>query len=314
MRIAILGANGRVAHAVAKAFLDHGHAVIAITRSGRCDGLTGKVEFRAADAASAAPLIAATEGADIIFNGLNPRYDEWDEKVMPMARNVMTAARTHGIPHLFIGNVYNYGHGMPVGAGPETPQRAETRKGQIRIDMERMFEQEASQHGVKTVILRAGDFFGTAGKGSWFDQALVKDIEKGIFAWPGRADIPHAFAYLPDLAEAFVALAERMDTLPTFASYNFEGHTLDGNAFRRHVEQAVGRSLRMGSAPWWMFRLVSPFYRMARELLEMRYLWNTPHSLDDSALRDVIGPPPATPAFSAIRDALVAQGKQVRAG
>lgn len=311
MRVAVLGANGRVSHEVARAFLAKGHDVLAVTRSGRCDGLSGKVQFRNADASSQAELIAATQGADLIFNGLNPPYDQWAEKVLPMAQNVVAAAKAHGIPHLFIGNVYNYGHAIPVGAGPDTRQFAETRKGKIRIEMEKLFEDEARRNGVRTVILRAGDFYGTSGKGSWFDLIMIKDIDKGTFTWPGRCDIPHAFAYLPDLAGAFVALAERIGTLPVFDSYTFEGHTLNGVEFRRHAEKAMGKSSKLGAAPWWIFQLASPFHRMARELLEMRYLWNTPHSLNGGKLKALLGDIPSTPADVAIRQALADQGKAV---
>ncbi|MBL0374956.1 NAD(P)H-binding protein [Rhizobium sp. KVB221] len=311
MRVAILGANGRVSNAVAGAFLAAGHDVIAVTRSGACKGLTCKVSFRAADASSAEQLIAATAGADLIFNGLNPPYDQWAAKAMPMASNVIAAAKAHGIPHLFIGNVYNFGHAIPVDAGPETRQSAETRKGRIRIEMERSFEQAARNNGVKTIILRAGDFYGTPGTGSWFDLFMIKGVDKGTFVWPGRDDIPHAFAYLPDLANAFVALAERIDGLPAFDSFTFEGHTLSGSAFKRAVEKATGRGMKLGSVPWWMFRLVSPFYGMAREVLEMRYLWNTPHSLSGGKFKALMGELSQTPADLAICNALRDQGKSI---
>jgi nucleoside-diphosphate-sugar epimerase len=311
MRIAVFGANGRVSNSVAKAFLDHGHEVIAVTRSGTCKGLSGKVEFRAADASSAQQLTEAARGADLIFNGLNPPYDQWPKLAMPMARAVMETVKTLRIPHLFIGNVYNYGQKIPVNAGPDTPQFAETRKGRIRIEMEKLFEREARENGVKTIILRAGDFYGTEGKGAWFDLFMVKSLEKGTFTWPGPRNIPHAFAYLPDLADAFVALAEKADALPVFESYTFEGHTLSGEDFKRCVEKATGRSLKFGTVPWWLFRLIGPFYGMIREVNEMSYLWNVPHSLSGAKLKALIGDIPSTSKDAAIHEALKAQGKAV---
>ena len=313
MRVAILGANGRVSHEVAEAFLAAGHSVIAVTRTGKTRGLSG-AEGRAANAMIQDELIAATVGADLIFNGLNPPYDQWTNTVLPMARNVMAAAKAHGIPHLFIGNVYNFGHAIPVGADEHTLQRAETRKGKIRIEMEKLFETEARENGVKTIILRAGDFYGTAGKGSWFDLFLVKDLAKGRFIWPGKRDIPHAFAYLPDLARAFVALAERMSDLPVFDTFSFEGHTLSGQAFKDNVEQAVGRPLTFGKVPWFFFTLAGPFYRMAAEVNEMRYLWDVPHSLSGRKLEALIGTLDWTSPAEAIRQSLVDQGITVSRG
>lgn len=308
MRIAVLGANGRLAHSAAVAFLAHGHEVIAITRGGRAEGLSGKVEFRAADAESAAELIAATAGAELIFNGLNLPYDQWAAKAMPMARAVIAAAKAHRIPHLFIGNVYNYGHAIPVGANERTAQRAETRKGRIRIEMETMFEAEARQNGVQTVIIRAGDFYGTAKKGSWFDLFIAAKIAKGTFTFPGPAEIPHAFAYLPDLGEVFARMAERMADLPVFETFTFAGHTLSGAEMKRHCEAAVGRPLKSGTVPWWLFRLIGPFHSLLREVNEMSYLWTTPHSLDGSKLEAVLGDIRITPPAEAIRQALVDQG------
>lgn len=144
-----------------------------------------------------------------------------------------------------------------------------------------------------------------------FDLFIIKDADKGTFTWPGRGDIAHAFACLPDLASAFVALAEKIDALPVFDSFAFEGHTLSGEAFKRHVEKATGRQMKLAGVPWWLFRLISPFYGMAREVLEMRYLWDTPHSLDGSKFRAFVGEPHETPAEAAIRQALVDQGKRV---
>jgi nucleoside-diphosphate-sugar epimerase len=311
MRVAVLGANGRVAHAVARAFLAHGHQVIAVTRSGVCRGLVGSVDYRAADAMVEADLIAATRGADIIFNGLNPLYHQWPRYALPMARNVMAAARVHGARHLFIGNVYNYGYRIPMRADEQTPFSPDTEHARIRIAMETLFADEAERSGVQTVVLRAGDFYGTVGKGAWFDQAMITRIRKGVLQWPGDMDIAHAFAYLPDLAETFARLGARMTELPAFETFNFEGHTLTGHAFHTLTEQALGRSLTFKRLSWLPMRLVAPFMPVVKALLTMTYLWRRPHSLDDGKLRRFLGVIPRTEPVDAIRQALLDQGVTV---
>lgn len=311
MRVAVLGANGRVAHAVARAFLAHGHQVIAVTRSGICRGLVGAVEYRAADAMSEVELIAATRGADILFNGLNPLYHQWPRYALPMARNVMAAARAHGARHLFIGNVYNYGYRIPVGADERTPVSPDTEHARIRIAMEELCAEEAERSGVQTVILRAGDFYGTVAKGAWFDQAMITRLSKGVFQWPGETDIPHAFAYLPDLAETFARLGERMAELPLFETFNFEGHTLTGLEFHALVEQALGRPVALKRMSWLPIRLAAPFMPILRALLNMSYLWRQPHSLDGGKLLRLLGDMPFTGPLDAIRQALIDQGATV---
>ncbi|MCD2174733.1 NAD-dependent epimerase/dehydratase family protein [Rhizobium sp. C4] len=307
MKIAVLGANGRLAHAVAKAFLAHGHEVVAVTRSGRCDGLSGRVEYRAADAMDRAQVIAATMGVDMIFNGLNPPYDKWEGVVLPMAGNVMAAAKQNGAVHLFIGNVYNYGKEIGLAASEDTPFSATTDKARTRIDMEALFRQSTAE-GVKTIILRAGDFYGTDKVGTWLDLMIATKIAKGSFSWPGPYDLPHAFAYLPDLADAFVRLAERADELPMFSQFNFEGHTLTGEDFVRAAERAAGKKLARKRVSWALLNVVGLFSPVVREVVKMNYLWFTPHSLSGRKLEAFLGKVESTPADEAIAQSLADHG------
>ena len=308
MIIAVLGANGRLSHAVAKAFLAQGHHVIAVTRSGRCEGLNGDVEFRKADAMRQADLVAATRGAEMIFNGLNPLYTEWPEKCMPMARNVMAAAKANNAIHLFIGNVYDYGKEIPMNADEETPFHASTEKAGIRMAMEALFRKASVEDGIQTIILRAGDFYGTDKKGTYIDLVIAKGIGKGAFTWPGPYDLPHSFAYLPDLAASFVRLAEKHADLPQFSQFNFAGHTLTGEQFATITETIVGRKLARKRLPWVLFKLVGLVYPMARALGKMSYLWFTPHSLAGGKLDALLGPQNGTPPADAIRQTLIDQG------
>jgi hypothetical protein len=45
------------------------------------------------------------------------------------------------------------------------------------------------------------------------------------------------------------------------------------------LEAHLGRPLKLSRFPWGLMRLAAPFWELARELGEMRYLWDTPHQL-----------------------------------
>ena len=302
--IAVLGANGRLSHAVAQAFHAVGYEVVAVTRNGRAEGLPANVEHRAADALNRAELVEATRGADIIFNGLNPVYTEWKEKVMPMAGNVVAAARANGAVHVFAGNVYNYGREIPELADEATPSFPSTRKGSLRIAMEELFERAATEEGVQTIVLRAGDFFGTDKRGSWFDLVIASKLANGVLTYPGPVDLPHAWAYLPDLAKAFVALAGHRDRLGRFEAFNFSGHTMSGADLAGHVEAALGRKVKRAGFPWIAVRAGGLFNPMWREIAEMSYLWFRPHQLSGRKLAAAVGDLPRTPVREAVRQAL----------
>ncbi len=306
--IAIIGAAGRVGNASAKAFVEAGWRVRGIGRNAKVNEMAPGVEPVSADAFDVQSLIGACEGADVVMNAANPAYDNWAATVLPMARNALEAAKAVGATHMLPGNVYNFGYDIATGMKEDAPQVASTDKARIRIDLEEMCRTYAERDGVRTVILRAGDFYGGDKPESWFDLMILKDAKKNVFAWPGPWNLPHAFAYLPDLAKAFVALAERRETLARFDRFHFAGHTLTGEQMHAAAEAATGRKLRRKNVNWMLIRTAGLFMPVMREVVKMSYLWRTGHSLDGSKLERTVGPVAITPPSQAIAEALVDLG------
>jgi nucleoside-diphosphate-sugar epimerase len=207
--VAILGAAGRIGEAATKAFLAAGWRVRGIARGAKVSTLADGVEPVTADAFDRQSLIDACNGADVILHALNPSYDKWAETVMPLAENVLAAAEASGATVMIPGNVYNFGTHIGIDTSETDPMRPDVEKGKIRVDMESLFERAARTRGVRTVIVRAGDFFGGERPESWLDLMILRDLKNDKFAWPGSWDAVHAFAYLPDLAKAFVKVAEK---------------------------------------------------------------------------------------------------------
>ena len=308
----VIGATGGVGGAVTKSLLARGWRVRALNRNperaAQAKGLAG-VSWIAGDAMIAADVIAAASGADLIVHAANPPgYRDWDKLVLPMLDSTIAAAKASGATILFPGTVYNYGpdlYDRPGGAmvRETSPQKPVTRKGAIRVEMERRLE----ACGVQTIIVRAGDFFGPgATANSWFSQFVKPGKPVRSVTYPGDRNAGHAWAYLPDLAEAMTRLVERRDELPTFAPFNFGGHW-----FARGVElvEAVLRVAerprgRIAPFPWFMVIGLSPFVPVFRELLEMRYLWKRSLRLDNAKLVAFLGEEPHTPLDQAVASAL----------
>ncbi len=313
--VLILGAAGRIGQVIALAFANAGWQVRAQARKALPAALQGhaRVQPVSCDATDVAALTAAAQGASVLVNALNPVYTEWDRLALPLADAALAVARASGALMMLPGNVYNFGREMPALLTPSTPEIGSTPKARIRIEMERRLAAAASQ-GVDSLVLRAGDFFGGPGQGTWLDMALLTKIGKGRFVYPGPDDVAHAWAYLPDLAQAFVRVAERRTQLRGHHRLHFAGHTLTGLAMRAALEQVTGQALRPVGLPWGLIRLAAPFVPMWRELLVMRYLWQRPHALDDAALRALIGSVPQTPLPQALRSALVELGLPIDTG
>ena len=258
-----------------------------------------------------ASIVAAAQGADLILHAVNPPgYKNWATLVLPMIDNTIAAARASGARILLPGTIYNYGaDAFPV-LREESPQQATTHKGQIRIALEQKLEAAAGV-GVRSLILRMGDFFGPQAGNNWFSQGLVKPNEpvKSITN-PGSKGTGHAWAYLPDAGEAFAQLMDRDDELANFDRFHFRGHwDPDGTEMISAIHKAAkSDSIPVKPLPWWLFRLLSPFQETMRELYATRPLWQTPIQLDNTKLIRFLGKEPHTSLETAVESTLGGMG------
>lgn len=313
--VLVLGAGGRLGRVLVQSFADAGWTVLAQSRRHLPDVLRPLVRPINCPIEDLETLTASAAGAGIVIHALNPLYTNWTTELVPLARAAVQTARRLGARLMFPGNVYNFGSGMPELLREDTAQRPDTRKGEIRRHVESCLRSKA-EAGVPVTVLRAGDFFGGPGTGSWFDLAIAKDLTHGKIVYPGPLDTPHAWAYLPDLGRAFVALAERQPAEP-FETFHFAGHTLTGRELTSSLVEAAtqggllrpDQKVKIAGLPWPLLRAGGLFVPMWAELAEMRYLWNTPHRLDGTRLAAAIGTPQHTPLVTALGDALRALGK-----
>jgi nucleoside-diphosphate-sugar epimerase len=300
----VIGATGGIGGAVAARLLAGGWRVRALHRdpeAARRNSGRGGLEWVKGDAMVEGDVVAAARGAQLIVHGANPPgYRNWAGLAVPMLANSVAAAKATGARILFPGNVYNFGpDAWPVTA-ENAPQTPLTRKGRIRARMETAL----AQSGAKVLIVRAGDFFGPTPGGNWLAQGLVKAGRPiAAVTYPGPLDRPHAWAWLPDLAESMVRLAER-DDLAQVEVFHHRGHVLTGAELIAALQAVAGRGLAVQKFPWFALAALAPFNEMFREMLEMRYLWDEALALDNRRLIAKLGAEPHTPIEAALRAAL----------
>lgn len=303
----VLGATGGIGGEVARRLKAKGWEIVALHRdAAKCAGADG-FDWRQGDAMAAAEVMAAAEGASLIVHAVNPPgYRDWDKLVLPMLDNTIAAARAVGARVLLPGTVYNYGpDAFPV-IDEAAQQNPLTVKGRIRAEMERRLR-EAAASGVRTLIVRAGDFFGPRAGNNWFAQGLVKPGKPlAAITYPGRPGMGHQWAYLPDVAETMVRLVEKDRALEPFATFHMEGNwDEDGTRMIAAIRQASGRpDLPVRRFPWGLLALASPFVPLFRELREMRYLWQVAVRLTNVRLVGTLGAEPRTPLEAAVRATL----------
>ena len=311
----VLGATGGIGGEVARQLRDGGWNVRAMQRGAarpveQRDGMT----WIRGDAMIAEDVLAAAQGCAVIVHAVNPPgYRRWSELVLPMLDNTIAAARAVGATIVLPGTVYNFGPDALPLLSEESPQHPVTRKGAIRVEMERRLS-GASKTGIRVLIVRAGDFFGPTARNSWFSQGLVKPGKPvGTVSNPNSGGVGHAWSYLPDVARTMIELLSRRESLASFTTFHMAGHwDADGThmsaAIQRVAMRCTGRKPRMAAFPWWLISLASPFVTTFREMLEMRYIWREPVRLDNARLIAELGREPHTPLDQAVEATLLGLG------
>lgn len=254
-------------------------------------------------------VVRAASGVDVIVHAVNPPgYRNWDKLVLPMINNTIAAAKAAGGARVVLpGTIYNYDPAATPVIDADTPQAPRTRKGAVRVALERQLE--AAGADMPSLIVRAGDFFGPRSRASWFGQAVVtpgKPLTRIVH--PGRG-VGHAWAYLPDLAETIARLLDMHDQLDRFERVQFEGFwDATGAGMTAAIRRVVGRDLPERAFPWWLMRLGGPLGGFPREAIEIEGFWRNPVRLDNRRLVQLLGREPRTAATQAVATTLAGLG------
>jgi nucleoside-diphosphate-sugar epimerase len=313
--VLILGATGGIGGEVATQLREQGWQVRALVRDRqRVAQHPGGFTWIEGDAMNAADVLRAAQGCAVIVHAVNPPgYRRWGELVLPMIDSSIAAARATGARIVLPGTVYNFGpDAFPV-LREDSPQKPLTRKGMIRAEMERRLRDAAGQ-GVRSLVVRAGDFFGPRAGNNWFSQGLVKPGQPvRRINNPGLPGVGHQWAYLPDVARTMVLLLEREEALQPFAVFHMAGHwDASGTQMAESIQRVVvahgGARPTVGRLPWGLMALASPLVPLFRELKEMRHLWQHALRMDNARLVALLGHEPHTPWDEAVAAALAGQG------
>jgi nucleoside-diphosphate-sugar epimerase len=322
----VIGVTGSLGREVAGALLRHGWQVRALHRdpsaAASSSKLPNSVQWVKGDAMQCGDVVDAARGTELIVHAANPpNYRNWRGLALPMLDNAIAAARSSNARILMPATIYNFGANAPTVVTENSPQVPTSRKGQVRVEMELRL-QKASLEGVRSIVVRAGDFFGPGAGNSWLTRGMVmsRDRVRTVY-YPGPRDVGHSWAYLPDLAETMARLIDCERPMSTYEVFHFGGHWLE-----RGVEMAEGvcsalsiSKDRIKPFPWWAVKLGSPFVNAFHEMLEMRYLWQVSLQLDNSKLRALIGAEAHTPLEEALAATLdrppraIGQGSSVAA-
>ena len=287
----VIFGTGAIGLATMDALQRRGDTVRMVNRSGDAPVPDG-VEVIAGDASDPAFTTAAAAGARVVYQTLNPPYDQWEQQFPALQAGVLAAAQAHGARLVSMENVYMYGR--PNGA-PLTEDRdhnAHTNKGQLRSRMSRELLAAHVAGRVEVAIGRASDYFGPRGGAqSNLGDRLFPAAHAGRTATVlGNPDQPHTYTFIPDIGAGLAVLGAHADA---------PGHVwhLPNDPHTRTTRQLVDVAYRLTGQPRTRLRQVHPLLLRAvaltnptvRSLLEMQYQFDEPFIVDSARISNQLG-------------------------
>jgi nucleoside-diphosphate-sugar epimerase len=301
----VIFGTGAIGLATMEALLRRGETVRTINRSGAAP-VPEEVEVIGGNAADPRFTVDVTQGAQIIYQTLNPPYPRWVEEFPGLQAGVLAAAQAHGARLVSMENVYMYGR--PAGQ-PLTETRdyaAHTRKGKLRAQMatELLDAHQAGQ--VAVAIGRASDYFGPRGgaQSNLGDRLFPAALAGKTATVLGDPDQPHTYTYIPDIGEGLAVLGEHLGAAGQVWHLPNDPDTRTTRQLCELAFQHAGASrARIRQVPPLLLRLTALTNRTVRELLEMQYQFAEPFIVDSSKIANALGVN-ATPVEQALTDTL----------
>jgi nucleoside-diphosphate-sugar epimerase len=287
-RHVIIGA-GPVGRAVAAVLAERGADVVLASRSGQGPDVAG-ARRAAVDAADGEVLSRLAEGAQVLYNCVNPpRYDVWAEQWPPVAAALLVAAERSGAVLAVTGNLYPYG---PVD-GPMVegmPDAAPGKKAQIRARMtaEAFALHEAGR--IRAVEVRGSDYVGAPlGDHAHVPRVIPAALQGRTVRVIGSADQPHTWTDVVDVGRALVATAGTESALGRVWHAPSNPPRTQAEAVN-DVLASVGRKpVRVRAYPRPVLWAGGLFDGQLRELRETEYQFTRPYVMDSSAITAELG-------------------------
>ncbi len=272
---------GPTGEAVAERLRARGQPIRVVQRK-RPANLPAGVEFMSCDALEARQVLRAMTGAEqaVITIGFEYSGKVWKQAWPKATANFIAAGEATRARIVHIDNMYQYG---PQDA-PLHEDMALTAYGQkpaARSQATRMWLKAAREARIRWIALRAPDFYGPGVDRSHIGETALGAMARGKPAMLlMQPDLPHAFAYVPDIARAAVSLLDAPDDVFNQVWHVPCAPTRTPRQLLQIGADALGQNLKLIATPTLALRAMGLFSPFLRECIEMRFTWNRPYHVD----------------------------------
>jgi nucleoside-diphosphate-sugar epimerase len=281
-RITIFG-YGPCGKATAERLAAQGREIVIAQRS-KPDTLPRGATFTACDALERESVASVAHGAAQIVVAIGMPYEGklWRNAWPKAIGNFVAACEATGARMVFIDNLYMY--------GPQTAPLVETMpltayglKPAARSAATRIWMEASAQGRARVAALRAPDFYGPNVPWAYVGEPTIGALAKGKPAFfVGSPDIPHDYAYVPDIARAAATLLDAPDSAFGQAWHVPCAPTRTTREILQIAADALNVPLRIRTLPAPLLAPIGLFSPFLSEMREMRFQWDWPYRVDAS--------------------------------
>jgi nucleoside-diphosphate-sugar epimerase len=257
-----------------------------------------EVELVTADASDVHQAKAAARGAAVIYQALNPPYDQWHRLFPELQAAVLEAARSTGARLVSIENLYMYDSSHPMTEDSAIAPRST--KGELRARMAEEVFAAYRRGDCQVTTLRSSDYYGPGVLGSALGEMVFGNLVRGKKAQVGgSATMPHSFAYVEDVGAAAAKLGRSDEALGKVWIAPHAPPTTQGEMVEKAC-RVLDRRPSISVISPLMMRMAGLFIPAARASVEMMYEFTEPFIVDSNRIERAFGLRP-TPVDMGIR-------------
>jgi nucleoside-diphosphate-sugar epimerase len=299
----VLGASGGMGYSIVKELSSRGIAVTAFARTkSKLEKLFDgdpNVTIFSGDIFELNDLLAASSGADVIFQAANLPYVEWGEKLVPFMMNIVNVSKKQSAKLAIVENIYAYGRSQGKKVSETTPKNPHTKKGNIRLQVEKLVKGS----GVPALIAHFPDFYGPNAENTILHYTLQNVVNNKKSSYVGNQKIAREFIYTPDGAKAIVNLALNEEAYGQ--NWNIPGYdVITGEELVQEIRNISQYDKKVSIISKNMIKFLGLFNANMREVVEMFYLNEEPVVLSGEKYEKQIGEIPRTPYQEGLRNTI----------
>ena len=311
-RIVIFG-YGPTGRATAARLLAEGREVIVAQRHAPA-ALPKGASFVACDALDRDSVLQTVRKGQqfVVAIGFAYNGEIWWQAWPRAIGNFLAACEATGARMTFVDNLYMYGpqaaplvETMPL-VSHERRYAAHGLKPAARAAATRLWMEACSRGRARVTALRAPDFYGPGVSLGYLGDPTIGAMAKGKAAiFPGSPNMPHDYAYVPDIARAVVTLLDAPDSAFGQAWHAPCAPTRTTSEILKMAADALGVRLRLYWIPEFVLGGLGLAFSFPEERYEMRFTFNRPYKVDSSKFTAAFWSDP-TPFEEGVRETALA--------